>query len=67
MNKYIVLIYIFSITSFFAAHAQQTDTTKVINLNEVIIREPLSLCGMERTPEMKENVIYKGKKTVIKI
>jgi len=65
MNKYIVLISIFCITSFLAAHAQQTDTTKVINLNEVIIREHLSLGGMERMPDMKENVIYAGKKTEV--
>lgn len=65
MKKTIVLISAFSIAAFSVSHAQQNDTVKVINLNEVIIKEHHTLGGMERMPDVKENVIYAGKKTEV--
>lgn len=46
------------------AYTQQSDTTKVIKLNEVevIPHKPL---GVERMPDVKDNVIYAGKKTEV--
>lgn len=65
MKKSTVLISVFSIAAFSIAHAQQNDTTKVVNLNEVVIKERQSLGGMERMPDVKDNVIYAGKKSEV--
>jgi len=43
-------------------NAQQQDSTKTIDLNEIIIKENEEIGEVERMPEMKDNVIYAGKK-----
>lgn len=53
------------IAALSALHAQQSDTTKTINLNEVIIKERQFIGGVERMPNIKENTIYAGKKTEV--
>ncbi len=65
MKKTIVLISVFSIVLFSVTQAQQIDTTKIVILNEVTINAAQSLGGMERMPEIKDNVIYAGKKTEV--
>ncbi len=65
MKRAIVLISVFSIAAFSITNAQPTDTTKVEVLGEVIINAYQSLGGMERMPEIKDNVIYAGKKTEV--
>jgi Fe(3+) dicitrate transport protein len=61
MNKLVLLVPFISVS---IAYTQQTDTTKVIKLNEVevIPHKPL---GVERMPDVKDNVIYAGKKTEV--
>jgi Fe(3+) dicitrate transport protein len=65
MKKFNVFITTVSIGFFSASYAQKSDTTKVLNFNEVVIKEHQSLGGMERMPEIKDNVIYAGKKTEV--
>lgn len=45
--------------------AQQNDTTKVVHLNGVVIIGHQSLGGIERMADVKDNVIYAGKKTEV--
>ena len=61
MKKSLILIYV-SIVANSIAYSQQTDTAKTITLKEVTIRVSKSLGEMERMPDLKENVIYAGKK-----
>ncbi|MBK8644531.1 MAG: TonB-dependent receptor [Saprospiraceae bacterium] len=63
MKKSAILITIFSIAAF--ANAQQNDTVKKIDLKEVIIQDYKTLSEMARMPDVKENVIYAGKKTEV--
>ena len=63
MKKSAILITIFSIAAL--AHAQQNDTVKKIDLKEVIIQDYKTLSEMARMPDVKENVIYAGKKTEV--
>lgn len=63
MRKLNSLISVLSISTL--VHAQQSDTVKVVKLNEVVIKEHQLLGGMERMPEIKDNVIYAGKKTEV--
>lgn len=65
MLKIIVLSAVCSSISFSTALAQQNDSTRIVNLNEVVIKEHPFLGGMERMPELKDNVIYAGKKTEV--
>jgi Fe(3+) dicitrate transport protein len=46
--------------------AQNYDSTKVTNLTEILIKEK-NTTGIERLPEVKDNVIYAGKKTDVVI
>ena len=64
MKKSLILIYV-SIVANSIAYSQQTDTAKTITLKEVTIRVSKSLGEMERMPDLKENVIYAGKKTEV--
>ncbi len=59
------LMAVFSMTAFSIVQAQQNDTLKELHLNDVIIREYRLLGGMEHLPDMKDNVIYAGKKTEV--
>jgi Fe(3+) dicitrate transport protein len=65
MIKITALIAVFSISIFSVVHAQHDDSTKVLNLNEIVIKEYKPLGGMERMSDMKNNVIYAGKKTEV--
>lgn len=65
MKKIIIIITVCCITAISDSHAQQNDSIKVVNLNEVIIKENPPLGGMERMPELKDNAIYAGKKTEV--
>ncbi len=63
MKKLILLLIIASVSH--KIHAQQKDTSKIVTLDEIIINENKSVFGMERMPDMKDNVIYAGKKTEV--
>jgi Fe(3+) dicitrate transport protein len=65
INKVIVAIILICLSSFSVMRAQRTDTTKAVDLNEVVIEEYESAGGMERMPEVKDNAIYAGKKTEV--
>jgi Fe(3+) dicitrate transport protein len=45
--------------------SQNGDTTKTTLLNELIIHEQKNIGGIERMPEIKDNVIYAGKKSEV--
>jgi Fe(3+) dicitrate transport protein len=47
--------------------SQNGDTTKTTLLNELIIHEQKNIGGIERMPEIKDNVIYAGKKSEVTI
>ncbi len=63
MKKSLILISI-SIVAFSTAYSQQNDRAKVITLKEVVVKgnQPL---GIDRMPDLKDNVIYAGKKTEV--
>ncbi len=65
MKKLHILFFFISLSAFISANGQQPDTIKALNLNEVIIIEHQALGGIERMPEMKDNIIYAGKKTEV--
>jgi len=65
MRKSILLITFLYITSHSKVHSQQLDTTKIVNLYEVEIKEHHVLGEIERMPDMKDNVIFAGKKTEV--
>ena len=65
MLRFIAIAAILSISSLSAAFAQKTDTSKVIDLNEVIIKHEQALGGVEQMPQVKDNVIYAGKKSTV--
>jgi len=68
MNLKIKLISFALITITQVSLAQQTDTSKVINLKEVQVTEKLPKNEIERLPEIQGTVIYSGKKNeVIKV
>lgn len=60
-----ILSIVFSIGAFSVAQAQQNDSIKELHINDIIIREYRLLGGMEHLPDMKDNVIYAGKKTEV--
>ena len=47
------------------SYSQQDDTAKVISLEEVVIKENNFSTEIDRMPDMKENIIYAGKKTEV--
>jgi len=61
MKILISLILIFSFTVL-GGYSQQSDTTKTLLLNEIIIQEKQPVSEIDRMPELKENVLYAGKK-----
>ena len=65
MKKLHILFSFLGICAFISVNAQEPDTIKALNLNEVIIIEHQALGGIERMPEMKDNIIYAGKKTEV--
>ncbi len=65
MRKKSSVISAFTFFLFSDLLAQQIDTAKIVNLKEVIIKEYNSPSEVQGLPEMKENVIYAGKKTEV--
>lgn len=65
MNNISKLICVFTTVCISNAYAQIKDTTKINPIKEVVIKEHNSLGGIERMPDLKENVIYAGKKTEV--
>lgn len=63
--KKLLRFFFFSIVGFSTAYSQQNDTSKTITLKEVTIHENKSLSEIERMSDLKENVIYAGKKTEV--
>ena len=45
--------------------AQTNDSLKVLNFNEVIIKDESNLGGTDKLSDLKDNVIYAGKKNDI--
>lgn len=68
MKKSLLFISV-SIVAFLKSYSQQNDTAngtaKVITIQEVVIKESNSLSEIERMPDVKENIIYAGKKTEV--
>ncbi len=65
MKNPITVLSFISLVLFSSAYSQQLDTLKTINLNEVEIKDQHAPGEMERMPEVKDNVIYAGKKTEV--
>ena len=63
MRNLYTLILIVAFLQSFNLVAQVPDSSKVIEFQEVIIKENQSINGKENMPIIKENVIYAGKKT----
>jgi Fe(3+) dicitrate transport protein len=53
------------IVAFMKSYSQHDDTAKVISLQEIVIKENNFLTEIDRMPDMKENIIYAGKKTEV--
>jgi Fe(3+) dicitrate transport protein len=64
MKKILLFIFL-NIIAFLKSYSQQNDTAKVISLEEVVIKENNFISEIDRMPDMKENVIYAGKKTEV--
>jgi len=64
MKKLIPLILVINFCVL-SGYSQQSDTTKTLLLNEIIIQESQSVSEIERMPDVKENVLYAGKKTEV--
>jgi Fe(3+) dicitrate transport protein len=58
-------IFTLGLLNCFNLTAQEPDSNKVIQFQEVIIKENQSINGKEYMPILKENVIYAGKKTEV--
>lgn len=65
MKKTKLIVMAFSIAGMAATQAQQQDTTKNVHLNAIEIKEYKSINSLEFMPEIKDNVIYAGKKTEV--
>ena len=65
MNNISKLIFIFTTICISNGYSQTEDTTRINLIKEVVIKEHTSLGGIERMPDLKENVIYAGKKTEV--
>ena len=63
MRNLYTLILIVAFLQSFNLVAQVPDSSKVIEFQEVIIKENQSINGKENMPMIKENIIYAGKKT----
>jgi len=64
MKKSFLYITFFTV-AFIKSYSQNDDTVKVISLQEVEIKENNFSSEIDRMPDMKENVIYAGKKTEV--
>jgi Fe(3+) dicitrate transport protein len=59
------LFIILSTFFVFEVKSQIADTTKSLLLNDMIIRDQKVLGGVERMPDIKDNVIFAGKKSEV--
>jgi Fe(3+) dicitrate transport protein len=64
MKKSFLYITFFTV-AFIKSYSQNDDTAKVISLQEIVIKENNFSTEIDRMPDMKENVIYAGKKTEV--
>lgn len=64
MKKSFLYITFFTV-AFMKSYSQNDDTAKVISLQEIVIKENNFSTEIDRMPDMKENVIYAGKKTEV--
>lgn len=62
-SKLVFVFFYFAL--FLAVHAQENDTIPSESLNDVIIRVSYAVGGIDRMPDIKDNVIYAGKKTEV--
>ena len=65
MNKLFILFSIFSNYLFCQLNAQPNLGEKLISLNEILIKENQITNEIERMPDLKNNVIYTGKKNEV--
>ena len=65
MNKLFILFFIFSNYLFCQLNAQPNLGEKLISLNEILIKENQITNEIERMPDLKNNVIYTGKKNEV--
>ncbi len=65
MKKSVLLAAILHLTTYASTFAQVKDTSKVINLPTILIQTEHSVGGIERMPDMKDNIIYAGKKNEV--
>ena len=65
MNKLFILFLIFSNYLFCQLNAQPNLGEKLISLNEILIKENQITNEIERMPDLKNNVIYTGKKNEV--
>lgn len=61
-NFLLIFIYTFCVLHL---KSQNADTTKTLLLNDLIIRDQKVLGGIERMPDLKDNVIFAGKKSEV--
>lgn len=60
--KYLLIIVLISNTLLYS---QQKDTLQKVDLEEIIITDKQSSTGIDRMPDVKDNVIYAGKKNEV--
>ena len=65
MNKLFILFSIFLNYLFCQLNAQPNLGEKLISLNEILIKENQITNEIERMPDLKNNVIYTGKKNEV--
>jgi Fe(3+) dicitrate transport protein len=65
MKNFSLVVCFLCFCGFLNAQTIDKDTVKTINLNEVIIKDPSTKGLIIILPEVKDNVIYAGKKTAV--
>lgn len=65
MKKYAFVFAISCFVGYSTSYSQNLDSSKVIPLNDVLIKNQHVLGGIERMPDVKDNVIFAGKKTEV--
>ena len=65
MKKYAFVFPISCFVGYSTSYSQNLDSSKVIPLNDVLIKNQHVLGGIERMPDVKDNVIFAGKKTEV--
>ena len=65
MKKYAFVFAISCFVGYSTSYSQNLDSSKVIPLNDVLIKKQAVFGGIERMPDVKDNVIFAGKKTEV--